>query len=339
MLRSMYSGISGLKVNQTKNDVTANNIANATTTAFKASNARFTDMLYQSSGGATGATTTVGGTNGMQVGLGAKVSSINKIMSQGNMLTTNRNEDMMIDGPGYFIVAKGKVDGEITVDAATHKMSSADDADKKMSDVSFTRDGNFQRDEAGNLVTASGYRIMGYRIDGATYTAVDKSGGTSGDLVGMKITGAPDAQGAKAVEGKIQPIQIPYQVNGEDVSGFAIGSDGLITVTLAGGSKVAIGQIAMAGFSNPEGLKDVGGNFAQESTNSGVAFVRCAKGTTSDDNNGAFGKMYNDRLESSNVDLTEQFTEMITATRAFQASAKLISNGSEILQTIVNLVN
>ena len=110
MLRSMYSGISGMKVNQTKLDVIGNNIANVSTTAFKSSNARFSDMIYQSSSAATSPTSTKGGTNAKQVGLGAQLSSINKVMSQGNALSTGRSLDVCIDGEGYLIVGSGLVD-------------------------------------------------------------------------------------------------------------------------------------------------------------------------------------------------------------------------------------
>ena len=101
MLRSMYSGISGMKAYQTKLDVIGNNIANVSTTAFKASSARFTDMLYQNSSSATAPTTTKGGTNANQVGLGAQLASINKVISQGNALSTGRSLDVCVDGEGY----------------------------------------------------------------------------------------------------------------------------------------------------------------------------------------------------------------------------------------------
>ena len=91
MLRCMYSGISGMKVNQTKLDVIGNNIANVGTTSFKSSRAIFSDMLYQNAGEATAPTTTKGGTNAKQVGLGAKLESINKVMGQGNALSTGRS--------------------------------------------------------------------------------------------------------------------------------------------------------------------------------------------------------------------------------------------------------
>src|SRR3712207_7567224 len=107
MLRSMYSGISGLRANQTKLDVIGNNIANVNTTGFKTQRIRFQDMLSQSMKQATGAGYTVGGTNPSQIGLGVDVAGVDTLVTQGNMQPTGRNLDFMVDGDGYFLVAKG----------------------------------------------------------------------------------------------------------------------------------------------------------------------------------------------------------------------------------------
>src|SRR5471030_2927448 len=150
MLRSMYSGISGMKANQTKLDVIANNIANVSTTSFKSSKVNFADTLYQSSASATAPTSNNGGTNAKSVGLGAQVSSINKLMSQGNELSTGRSLDVCVDGDGYLVVAKGPVTGTIT------PATSSTPAVSTMDSVSYTRDGNLSLDENGNLITSNG---------------------------------------------------------------------------------------------------------------------------------------------------------------------------------------
>lgn len=318
MLRSMYSGISGMKVNQNKLDVVANNIANSTTTAFKGSSVRFTDMLYQNSSSASGATETLGGTNANQIGLGAKVSSINKVMSQGNILSTGRTLDVCIDGEGYLVVASGNIDGEIE--------PTDDGIQSTMNDVYYTRDGNLTLDDKGNLLTADGYRVMGYWMDGVTYEEDGKTGYT--------ITGASGTE--VDATGNLKPLVIPDKIDNDMVASFEIGSNGVITVICASGEKHAIGQIAMARFKNPEGLNDVGGNKATVSSNSGNPLIMTGKGI--EGNSGGFGRFVQGGLEASNVDLTEQFTDMITATRAFQAASKMISNSNEILQTITNLV-
>ena len=90
MLRSMYSGISGMKVNQTRLDVIGNNISNVNTTGFKSSRARFKDMLNQNVSNAMAPSQNQGGTNSSQVGLGVQLASIDAVMTQGNLQSTGR---------------------------------------------------------------------------------------------------------------------------------------------------------------------------------------------------------------------------------------------------------
>ncbi|WP_027637218.1 flagellar hook-basal body complex protein [Clostridium butyricum] len=374
MLRCMYSGISGMKVNQQKLDVIGNNIANVGTTAFKSSRAEFSDMLYQNAGVATSPTSNKGGTNAKQVGLGAKLASIDKVMSQGNALSTGRTLDGCIDGEGYFVVGSGTVNygaGGTTLD--TNMGISGGDMS-----INYTRDGNFQLDYEGNLVTSDGYRIMGYLVTSKVY---DKDGNEVKD--GIPLSGASSIATAKAdpvKEGdcvfvnadgvikasddkKLQPLKIPDSVyvpeytdsdgkkvdaSWQKVRSFTIGKDGVITAVLANGSRTALGQVAMASFKNPAGLTAVGGNLYEVSANSGPVLVKTSvnidkkeDGTAADtnlDNSKGFGDYIQGCLEASNVDLTEQFTDMITATRSFQAASKMITTGDEILQTITGLM-
>ncbi len=333
MLRSMYSGISGMKVNQTKLDVIGNNIANVSTTGFKSSRAEFKDMLYQNAGYASDPSTNKGGTNSKQVGLGAQLSSINKMMGQGNAQSTGRSLDVCVDGEGYLMVCAGPVTGTTAVDDQGALGAST------MTDTLYTRDGNLTLDENGWLLTADGYRVMGYQIKDATISETD---GEAVVEVSNIETQADNPEADPATT--LRPLAIPDAITtGTDttdkVRAFAIGKDGLITVTLASGSKAVIGQIAQASFKNPEALQGVGGNLLRDGANTGDALIRSAAGVDEDnDNSGGFGDFIQGALEMSNVDLTEQFTDMIVATRAFQASSKMISNGDEVLQTITGLV-
>ena len=329
MLRSMYSGISGMKVNQAKLDVIGNNIANVGTTAFKSSRAEFKDMLYQNTGVATAPTTTLGGTNAKQVGLGAQLSSINKVMGQGNALSTGRTLDICVDGDGYLVVAKGAVDGEVN----------GTDPAKTMADTSYTRDGNLTLDENGNLLTADGYRVMGYYLTGAAGPSIAYAADTGIPTISYVDADATDLK----ADTVMRPLAITdsVDVNGTAVpiKSFEIGKDGIITGILGDGTRSAIGQIAMASFKNPEGLTAVGGNLSNASSNSGEAIYKSGKGAAAaDDNSKGFGDLIQGCLEGSNVDLTEQFTDMITATRSFQAASKMITTGDEILQTITGLM-
>ena len=142
MLRSLFSGISGLRANQTMLDVTGNNIANANTIGFKSSTTVFQDTLSQMLTGASGANAQRGGTNPIQVGLGVQVAAISANFNQGSAQTTGRATDLMIQGDGMFVVQVG-----------TEQL--------------YTRAGAFTFDENGTLVTPTGARVQGYALDAA----------------------------------------------------------------------------------------------------------------------------------------------------------------------------
>jgi flagellar hook protein FlgE len=353
----MYSGISGMKVNQAKLDVIGNNIANVGTTAFKSSSVRFKDMLYQNAGEATSPTSTKGGTNAKQIGIGAQVASINKVMGQGNALSTGRSLDVCIDGDGYLITGSGMVDysGGNKIDSTTSSFATAASTDTGVMDILYTRDGNLTLDQDGNLLTSDGRRVMGYLMTTSGATGSTTSTNTSIDSTGKALyvdADAVDSNGKSALEavpGVLQPLKIPDTVYssssdtaGQPIKKFEIGKDGVITAILGDGSRSALGQIALANFKNPEGLTSVGGNLLQISSNSGTEIIKTGKllgsDTTSADNSKGYGDFIQGALEGSNVDLTEQFTDMITATRSFQAASKMVTTGDEILQTITGLM-
>ncbi len=107
MLRSLYSGVSGMRSFQTKMDVISNNIANVNTTGFKSGRVKFQDMLSQTVANAQGPIENgLGGINPQQIGLGVKVGSIDTIMTGGPLQPTNRNLDFAIEGEGFFYTTR-----------------------------------------------------------------------------------------------------------------------------------------------------------------------------------------------------------------------------------------
>ncbi len=147
MMRSMYSGVAGLKIHQTKMDVIGNNIANVNTVAYKSQSVTFSELMYQTTQAASGpnATTGTAGVNARQIGLGVKTGAINTaITSAGASQTTNNPFDIRITGNNFFVVNNGM-------------------------DNFFTRDGSFYVDGAGNLaMTSNGYNVMGWLVDPTT---------------------------------------------------------------------------------------------------------------------------------------------------------------------------
>jgi flagellar hook protein FlgE len=125
VLRSLFTGISGLRAHQQMLDVTSNNIANVNTNGFKSSETTFEDTLSQTLEGAAQPTATNGGTNAVQVGLGVKLAGTNANFTQGSTQTTGRDEDLMINGDGFFVVSNNGTQeytraGSFTTDSAGH---------------------------------------------------------------------------------------------------------------------------------------------------------------------------------------------------------------------------
>lgn len=349
MLRSLYSGISGMKVNQTKLDVIGNNLANVSTTAFKGSRVNFSTTISQTLGSASAASDSLGGVNGKQIGLGAQISSIDKIMSQGSMQSTSRALDVAVDGSGYFMVATGPaLTGD--ADAITINNNGIGTMPANNS-VAYTRDGSFVLDNEGNLLTSKGYRVLGF----AMKSGEDKQN-PANPIDNIEKNGTvlyvESNNDTKAMDDKLVSLKIPDKVTkiikdptggGKDtrievaVKSFNISSDGLITGVLETGEITALGQIAMSSFKNEVGLTDIGNNMYEPSGSSGAAIISSGKNSTAGRNSSGYGDILQGYLEMSGVDMAEQFTDMIVATKAFQAAGKTITTGDEILSEIINL--
>ncbi|HAQ07792.1 MAG TPA: flagellar hook protein [Bacillus bacterium] len=404
MLRSMYSGISGMKNFQTKLDVIGNNIANVNTYGFKKGRVTFKDTMNQTISGASAAQNNKGGKNPMQVGLGSTVASIDTIDTQSSLQTTGRALDLAITGDGYFVVKQGQ-------------------------SQLYTRAGNFYLDDNGTLVTGDGLKVQSLNnglLQDVTVNVnallpakqttelvmkgnlpVDAKGKSEllqqlkvvdeqglDHIIDLKISPVNAAAGtwklsfedksipvnpanpnANIVEQTITipeydpsnppaDLQLNLKVNDGSnnaktlsvkmpikdltktggsmdanaypdgntqgaLESFNIGSTGEINGVFSNGLVLTLGQLALAKFSNPSGLSKTGNNTFQESVNSGTANINVA--------GEGRGSIAAGALEMSNVDLSEEFTEMITAQRGFQANTRIITTSDEILQELVNL--
>lgn len=162
MLRSMYSGISGMKNFQMKLDVIGNNIANVNTYGFKKSRTTFKDLISQQISGAGAANQNRGGTNAQQIGLGSQSSSIDVIHTTGATQTTARTLDLALAGDGFFPVATISDLARVGVDRGnqmgTNVITGAID---RAMDISYTRAGNLYLDDRGYLVTSDGMYLVG----------------------------------------------------------------------------------------------------------------------------------------------------------------------------------
>lgn len=260
MIRALNTAASGMQAQQTNMDVTANNLANASTVGFKKSRAEFEDLLYQNikePGQASGLNSI--SPTGVQVGLGVRTAAVQREMSMGGQTQTKRPLDVSIEGSGFFQV--------LTPDGQT----------------AYTRDGQFKIDSQGRIA--------------------DKNGNV------------------------LQPeTTIPAEA-------------GMIEIMPSGEVRVAdgngtnprqIGQIDVANFVNPAGLRSIGKNLYIQSPASGQAIVSRPglQGT---------GYLAQGQVETSNVNIVDEMVNMITAQRAYESNSKAIQAADQMLQTINNL--
>ena len=159
MMRSLYSGVSGMQNHQTRLDVIGNNVANVNTTGFKKGRVNFQDMISQQISGAARPTTEVGGVNPKEVGLGVMTASIDTIFTQGNLQTTGVSTDVAIQGNGFFVLKNGE-------------------------ETFYTRAGAFGVDSEGTLVNpANGMRVQGWMAQEMNGEVVLNTASATEDLI------------------------------------------------------------------------------------------------------------------------------------------------------------
>ncbi len=264
MIRSLLIAKTGLDAMQTQLDVITNNLANVNTTGFKRSRAVFEDLLYQNvrqPGGQSSQQTQL--PSGLQLGTGVKPVAAERLFTQGNLQQTGNDKDVAIQGIGFFQV--------LMPDGTT----------------AYTRDGEFQTDSQGYLVTSSGYQL----------------------------------QPAMTIPSTAQSI--------------TIGNDGTVSYTEAAAAGAAApstvaGTIELASFINPAGLEAKGENLFQETVVSGSPII--SQPTTN-----GMGSLNQKYVESSNVNVVEEMTNMIQAQRSYEINSKAVTTSDQMLQTLSQL--
>jgi len=260
MIRSLWIAKSGLEAQQLNVDVISNNLANVSTNGFKRARPVFEDLLYQTlrQPGAQSSQQTQYPT-GLQLGAGVASVATSRIMTQGNMQQTGNNLDLAINGRAFFQI--------LLPDGTT----------------GYTRDGSFQIDNQGQVVTATGNPLQ------------------------PAITIPPDALS------------------------LTIGTDGTVSVTQPGNTTpTQIGNIQLADFVNPVGLQNQGGNLYLETASSGPPLVN-PPGTN------GLGVINQGFIETSNVSVTEELVNLITAQRAFEINSRAIQTSDQMLQRLTQL--
>jgi flagellar hook protein FlgE len=277
LLNSFNSGVAGIKTFSKSLEVIGDNISNVNTTGFKGSRVtnqdNFSETLKFSSAGGADA----GGTNAMQVGSGSSVASISQVFTQGALTTTGGPSDLGITGKGFFKVQNSSTD-----------------------EFYYTRAGDFRLDDTGNLLTNTGFNVMGV-----------------GDA----------------------PIKIDPLNENNPLQSFKIDKDGNVSAYYANGTAaVPKGQLMLTSFANPNALMRSGNNLLTNGSQTNGAAGGPAGATDSTGaNNNLFGDIIQGTLELSNVDLTQQFSDLIVAQRAFQANSRVITVSDSVMEEVVNL--
>ena len=308
MMRSLYSGVTGLRNHQTRMDVIGNNIANVNTIGFKSSRVIFQDIYSQTIKPASTTGGGSGGTNPQQIGLGVQMATIDVLHSKSTPQYTGNTLDFSIGGDGYFIISSA---GQFT----------------------YTRAGNFYADLDDRLVDANGAYVQGFEVEDekiVLYDAIGERVFLDEDGVrvledGDPYTGThtdPTAWEPRLTNIHLDPSYYDISIN---ASGQVVGID-----KLTNNSRV-IGQLALATFANPNGLEKVGESSYRVTVNSGEA-MQNTPGV------GTGGLLNPGTLEMSNVDLTSEFADMIVTQRGFQANSRIITTTDQMLEEIVNMV-
>lgn len=307
----MDSAVAGLRAHQNKLDVIGHNIANVNTFGYKSQNYSFQEAMYQTSSSSTAGSQTAGGTNAAQYGYGSLTGSISMDMTASTP-TYLGGFNASISGEGFFITYASP---DAQVDMNNIKGTNFD----------YTRVGQFLIDSNGYMVDSSGNFVYGYSV---TKQADNTSGAEYNKATLAPIQVLP--AGATLTDIKINKMgEITGTYKTVPAGGGNIpGSN----VAAKAGDTIAIGQVAIMTFQNPEGLTKSGGYYynASGSDNTGNA-VAAAPGDT------ATATLMTGYLEASNVDLAKEFSDMITAQRGFQANTKMITVSDEILNELVNM--
>lgn len=327
MVKSMFAAVAGLRAHQSKMDVIGNNIANVNTYGYKAARATFRDVFYATSSGASNAGDKYGGTNPSQVGYGSKLGSIDSLMTSGGTATTDRPMDCMIVGNGFFLVGskptettEGVYDGiKVGADSSTTTGENAPGAvdQTKVSGLNFTRVGIFNFDGAGNLVDSNGRMVYGF----ASEYEADTSGTGGSYKLDMEQITALRLPNKNADATNYEPMEL---------KNVTIGQDGSIVGTNDKDESVLIGKIAIANVPNPNALERGENSYYTAKANTGTI-------TVNPSGQNSTGTVQAGCLEMSNVDLSKEFTDMITTQRGFQANTRIITVTDAMLEELVNL--
>lgn len=260
MDKTLRTAATGLTAQQRYVEIISHNISNVNTTGFKKVRPEFQDLLYENLHPAgTNRYSNVEPLNEVQIGSGTELNATTKMFSQGDLQPTNNKLDIGINGEGFFMIRRPD------------------------NSIAYTRDGSFQLNRNGEMVTSQGYTLE------------------------------------------------PGFVVPNDAIDFHVTRDGQVSIVLADGvTEQSLGQLEVARFVNPAGLKNMGDNLYAETPASGRAMIEIPGMNNA-------GELIQNHLEASNVNIVDEMVNMIMAQRAYELNSKSVDTANTILGTAVNL--
>lgn len=324
LVGTLNSGVSALTTFSRGINVIANNISNVNTTGFKGSRSEYSDafsnILQQAA--PSPASGLVSNRAALQIGNGVRLASVTSSHSQGTLTTTGSSTDLGLSGPGFFRVR---------------------DAANKVDYV--TRSGDFRLDDQGYLVTSDGFRVQGLNDGNATYDATD----VGGKLVYTQTSTAPATVGDIKIDFDIAIgsgltnstggtfTDAEATTNRPTMRSFSIDAQGNAVISLSNGESFSRGQVLLMNFRDPNGLTREGKNLFSGFAAAGPIGGPSLTAANNTPATNGLGRIEAGTLELSNVDLGQEFADMIVIQRSFQAASRVITVSDSMLEEVINL--
>lgn len=322
LIGSLTSGVSALQNFAKGIEVIGNDIANVNTTAYKSTDAQYSDSFSNLLKGSTPSSGTASNTDSMQVGTGVQIASISTNFGQGTLTSTGNKSDLGIAGNGFFVVRNPSTNQEFV-----------------------TRAGDFRLDDSGYLVTSDGMRVQGLSDGSATYNATDVSGALSytqtatapaavGDIkIDFEIgigNGLTNSTGGAFTDAQVAAAAPTMQ-------NYTVDQSGNVVISLSNGDSMVRGKVLLQNFTDPSALVREGNNLFSNSQAAGPVGGLSLSAANNSANSNGLGQIQVGTLEQSNVDLTAEFADLITVQRSFQAGSRVITVSDSILEEVINL--
>lgn len=325
LIGSLNSGISALRNFARGLEVIGNNISNVNSTAYKGARTKYTDTFSQFLKQPAASPADGNGSNApaSQIGLGVEISGIQTSFLQGGITTTGQLTDLAISGSGFFQVRNAQ-----------------------NNQLYATRAGDFRTDDRGFLTTNEGFRVQGLVGGFASYEAIVQDGQLVFEETYVAPTDLGDLQidfNATFANGRLTNNTGGAFTDAEVLAGvpkmqsFSFLTNGDLNVFLTNGDSFVGGRVLLMDFRDPSALVREGNNLFSGFDAAGVVGNLTMNATDNTPGSYGLGSIQGGALELSNVDLTEEFANMITTQRSFQAGSRIITVSDEVLQEVVNL--